>query len=257
MNTLPTNLCQRLGVGLLVLSVLSCVETAKDNTGPTGSFSISAPALLTVEAGSSGAIPLTVARSGGFSQTVTLTLEDHPSGISHDTPLASIGAGTVALSFSVAATVAPGAYSIRACGTATGVTARCATITLTVTPRPVGFFTLGLDPASLSIDQGQSATVAITLTRSGHFTGPVWLDIATWETPQGVTFAFDPEVIPAGASSSTLTITVAANAPPMVYTGTSDLWVAGMGSKDCGWQCNGLRHDVQLLLTVVAHSGTP
>jgi len=93
--------------------------------------------------------------------------------------------------------------------------------------------------------------------RAGPFTGPVWLDIATWDSPEGVTFTFDPVVIPAGATTSTLTVSVAADAPPMVYTGETSLWVAGMGSKDCGWNCNGLRHDVELLLTVTAGAGAP
>jgi hypothetical protein len=232
---------------LLAVAVLGCGNGDGDGTGPTGSFSVNAPASLTIEAGTSATVQVTITRSGGFAEAVTLTLEDHPLALTHDAPAAYGTTAIVTLTFTVAATMEPGTYSIRACGSAAGMSMQCTTITLTVTAPSPGSFTLALNPASLSIEAGHTATVAITLTRVAPFSGPVTLDVATFSNLPGVTFTFEPAIIPTTGTTATATIAVAADAPAMVYTGIDALWIMGKNGD--------LRYDALLHLTVTAYPG--
>jgi hypothetical protein len=75
--------------------------------------------------------------------------------------------------------------------------------------------TVAVGPATASVIQGASATVPVTITRSGGFAGPVSLTLTG--APEGVTGTFDPTPIPAGATASTLTLTVAAGVEPGDY----------------------------------------
>lgn len=214
MSTPSSTALRFVTTGLLALT-LPCCGDGNGGSGPSGTFSIDAPTALTMQAGGSGTVQVTVTRTGGFSGVVTLDLEDHPDNITHS--LATVpGSGTTAvLTVTVAADAAPGTYTVKLCGNATGVPERHVLISLTVTPPPTGGFTLSLNPASLPIMQGQSATASITLNRTAPFTGPVALQILV--APPGVTCSFEPAVIPAGGSSSTLTIAVAADAASQTY----------------------------------------
>jgi len=227
---------------LLALAILSCKHG--DSSGPSGTFSVSAPTTLTVQAGSSGTVQVAVTRTGGYSGTVTLDLEDHPEDITHSFAPAVVtgGSTTATLTVTVAATLAPGTYTVKLCGNATGLSERNALIVLTVTPAPTGGFSVALTPASLSLEQGQSRTVAVTLSRTAPFTGAVSLQIMI--APPGVTRTFDPEVIPAGGSASTLTIAVAGDADPGAYPLVVSGSATGVSAQE-----------VQVLVTVTARPG--
>ena len=232
---------------LLAIAILGCGNSDSENTGPTGSFLVTAPASIKVEAGSSGTVKIDITRSGGFTNAVILTLEDHPTELTHDTTAAAGSTSTIVLAFTVAATVAPGTYAIKACGAASGLPTQCTTISLTVTSPPVGVASLVLTPASLMIEAGETGTVAISITRESPYGGPVRLDIATFSSHPGVTFSFEPAVIPTGTTSATLTITVAADAPAMIYTGWDALWIAALSGEQ--------RRDARLFLTVSSPAG--
>ena len=89
---------------------------------------------------------------------------------------------------------------------------------------PTGSIAIATDPAALTITQGQTGTVAVTIARAGNFNNDVTL--AVENAPTGVTFDFDPASIAAGATTSTLTLTVAADAP----AGTSTLTIRATGT---------------------------
>jgi len=242
MNT-PSSIALRLiASGLLALSTLSCGDG--DGGGPSGDFSLSAPATATVQAGSSATVQVTVIRTGGFAGAVTLDLEDHPETITHTfTPAVVPGGTTTAtLTITVDATVPPGPYTVKLCGNVTGMSEHYVLIALTVTPAPTGGFTLSLNPAALSIEQGQSKTAAITITRTAPFTGAVTQ--AVFVPPPGVTSTFAPSPIPAGATSATLTVAVAGDADPGVYPLVFSWTATGVDPQE-----------VQLLLTVTARPG--
>ncbi len=79
-------------------------------------------------------------------------------------------------------------------------------------------YTLGLSPASLTLAPGAAATVNATITRVGGFSGAVTL--AVQGLPAGVTVS--PAIIAAGATTTTLTFTAAANA-----TGNATATISG------------------------------
>ncbi len=95
-------------------------------TTPTPSFQLSAGApSLSLTQGSSGAITLNVAVSGGFNSTVALSAGALPSGVTASfTPasLAAPGSGASSLKVSSTASVAPGTYDLSLTATGGGLT---------------------------------------------------------------------------------------------------------------------------------------
>ncbi len=111
-----------LATGLGSVDATLLVNHWGDATTPTPSFQLSAGvSSLSLTQGSSGAITLNVAVSGGFNSTVTLSAGALPSGLTASfTPasLAAPGSGASSLKISSTASTAPGAYNLSL--TATG-----------------------------------------------------------------------------------------------------------------------------------------
>ncbi len=82
-----------------------------------------------------------------------------------------------------------------------------------------GDFQLGSNPTSQAVTKGGNASFAVSIARSGGFSGTVFLS-ATGQ-PGGVTVSFNPSATT--GSSSTMTVTVAASAP----TGNFPLTISG------------------------------
>lgn len=90
--------------------------------------------------------------------------------------------------------------------------------------------TVAVNPATVSLEQGQSATTTVTVTRTGGFTGAI--AIAASGLPTGVTAS--SLSIAAGATTGTLTLTAAASASVGSVTATvqgSATGVAGASSN--------------------------
>ena len=81
-----------------------------------------------------------------------------------------------------------------------------------------GAISISLANSSGSIAPAGTATVAVTVARTGSFSGPV--DLSVEGLPAGVTAAFSPAQIAAGATTSTATLTAtsAAGAGPSTLT---------------------------------------
>ena len=90
-------------------------------------------------------------------------------------------------------------------------------------PGPTPTIDIGASRNALSVVQGSSGAVEVTLTRGGGFAGAV--SIAVTGAPTGVTATPAPGSIAPGSTSSTITIAVAATATP----GTSTLTVQATG----------------------------
>ena len=179
-------------------------------------------AAIAAIAGQGDTTTITLARTGGFTGDVALTVDSIPSGITATlAPTSLTGSATTSkLTVTSTAAVAPGTYSLRVNGTATGQTDRTSIIMFTVSAAPG--IALSLAPSSLSIAQSANATSTVTLARVGGFTGDVTL--TTTGLPTGATIAFAPTSLTGTATSTVATITVgaatAAGAYNVVITGT-------------------------------------
>lgn len=184
----------------------------------TENFSLLAnPASVTINRGATATTSITIARSGGFTGAVDLTVTGLPTGVT-----ASIAAPTTAnapatLTLTAAATATLGNATLTITGTGTPGT-RTAVVSLTVAQPTVGDFSLSATPSTLTVQPGTSTTIAIAIARVGGFTGPVTLTATG--LPPGVTASFVPS--PATGTISTLTLSAASVAGtfPITITGT-------------------------------------
>jgi len=92
---------------------------------------------------------------------------------------------------------------------------------------PQADFSLSVNPSSLTINPGASATATVTITRSGGFTGAVTLNafeaLPTVVLPGGIDITFNPASTT--GNSSVATITVPSAAPP----GAVNVIISGNG----------------------------
>jgi hypothetical protein len=96
------------------------------------------------------------------------------------------------------------------------------------TPPPTPTIALAASPATLNFAAGAGGTSTITLTRGGGFTGDVALTATG--APAGLTVALSPTTIPAGSSSTTVTLTSAGT----VAAGSYPISINGSGSGVTG-----------------------
>src|SRR5215813_13812561 len=92
---------------------------------------------------------------------------------------------------------------------------------------PQADFSLSVNPSSLTINPGASATATVTISRSGGFTGVVTLDafeaVPTVVLPGGVNITFNPASTT--GNSSVATVTVPSTASP----GAVNVIISGNG----------------------------
>ncbi|NOT06806.1 MAG: hypothetical protein HOP28_01235, partial [Gemmatimonadales bacterium] len=205
---------------LAALAISAC--KSKGSPGPTEPGPTPAIALsistggATVVQGGTTPVSATLTRSGGFTGDVLLTVDGVPSGVtgSVSTPVTSGGTTSATITIAVAASTAPGTYSLTVRGTGSGVAAVSAPFTLTVTQAPD--FSLAITPGSASVTQGLTSTsIAVTITRT-NYTDPVALALGG-TVPAGVTATF---------TTTSFTVTVGPATAPGVY----NLSVTGTGT---------------------------
>lgn len=194
-----------------------------------GSFTLSLePSSLSIAQGGVATVTVKVARAGGFSGAVAVTLASPPSGVSADALTIASGAasGTLTLHASSSATVGSSAVKVHG---ASGDVSADATLTLDVTAAAGGDdFTLTLNPATLALAPGGNQTVMVNLNRNGGFTGNVTLALEGAIVGNGadkISGSFTPN--PASGGSSTLSIAVGTSVPPGDYS----LTVRGTGGN--------------------------
>lgn len=164
-----------------------------------------------LNAGESFSTSVSITRSSGFTGTVALAMDGAPAGVTGTfTPNPATGTtATLTVSSSTAATA--GTYTLTVRGTATGLADRTAPpITLVIANPPA--FTL--TATNVSVTSGSVGASAVTITRTGGFTGAVTLSTAS--VPPNVTVAYSQN--PTTANAVTISFTVAAGSTPGLYT---------------------------------------
>jgi hypothetical protein len=181
------------------------------------------PTALSVQAGASGTVAVNLTRQGGYAGAVTVTASGLPTGVTVAQATIAAGANTATLTVNAAAGATVGASPITITAAGTGVANATATLNLTVTAAPPApAIAITLNPAALTVNQGASGNVAVSLTRIGAFTGAVNLTVEG--LPAGVTVA--GATIAEGATSGQLTVNVGAAAA----AGVSNLTVRAAGT---------------------------
>lgn len=194
---------------------------AGGTTTPDFSLSVS-PTSQTVVAGGTTSYTVTINRTGGFADPVTLSVSGLPNGATGGfNPTTTTGTSST-LTVTTTATTTPGSYPLTITGTGgTPTLSRTASATLVVDAPPTPDFSLSASPSSQSVTQGASASYTVTINRTGGFTGSV--DLSVSGLPANTTASFSPN--PAGGTSSALSITTGASTPtgsyPLTVTGTS------------------------------------
>src|SRR5208337_5622330 len=151
--------------------------------------------------------------------------------------LAAPGAGSSTLTINVGASTPAGTYHIVVSAFGGGDTVNTS-VTLTVTAAGQPNFTISASPPSLSIQQGNQGTSALTTTVSGGFNSASSLSASGM--PTGTTVSFNPSTIAAPSSgNSTMTITVGSSTP----AGTYPITVTGNGA--------GVQQNTTVTLTVI------
>ncbi len=173
------------------------------------------PASLTIQQGKTGTVTVNLTRTDTFkTDAVALSLEGAPAGVTGTFNPASATGASSTLTLNVAATAAPGRYTLTVRGKATGLTDKTATITLTVEAAPD--FSLAVTPTAVTLRAGAEAQVNVAITRVGGFAEAV--NFTATGLPTGVTAEFDPNPAPAG--TTTLKLTSTGDAAPGTYTVT-------------------------------------
>jgi uncharacterized membrane protein len=164
---------------------------------------------VTASSATPGALTATITRGGGFTGDVALTAEGLPAGVTAAFNPSTVGSSATssAITLTVGATAVSGNSTVTIRATGSGVEAKTQTFTLTVT---VPSITLTSAATTVSVPQGQTGTVALTLERLGGFAGAV--TVAAEGLPTGVSAAFAPANFAAGVTASTLTFTVGSGA---------------------------------------------
>lgn len=111
-----------------------------------------------------------------------------------------------------------------------------------ITP-PAPSIRVQLGSGALSIVQGQSKSISVTVSCEGGYAGGVALAITS--APAGVTATLDPSLVPSGAWGSMLTIAVDSRTAP----GTYSLTLTGRGT--------GVDNESAMLILTVTAAGTP
>ncbi len=193
------------------------------NQPATPDFALSvSPTSLSIARGASGTSTITVTRTGGFTDAVSLGASGLPAGVTASFSVNPATGNSSVLTLSASSTATLGPVTVTVTGTGGGLT-RSAPIGLTVNDVPTPDFSLSASPASLTINRGASGTSTITITRTGGFTGGVTFGASG--LPAGVTANFNPN--PATGNSSVLTLSVSSTAT----LGAATITVTGAGGS--------------------------
>ena len=167
-------------------------------------------------------VAVTISRGGGFSGAVVLGVSGLPAGVRAklDPTVVPAGEWRSMLTLFVGPTTTPGTYLLTLTGTGAGVASQATSFALTVTgltlPRPpISVEFIPIDEFVWTV-QGDSWTwggvEGVFVSRSSGYAGEVNLTIEG--LPPGVTATFNPSSLDASTTTSAVTFTATADAPP-------------------------------------------
>lgn len=175
---------------------------------------------IAVRASRSDSVSVTVVRTGGFAGAVTFTIDSLPSGVTAAPVVLPVDSSTAMIRISASQAAALGNDTIHVRGRAAGLEDRTASLVLRVLEAPA--FALSLAGDSLVLPAGGLDSVAVKVTRTGGFAGPV--TIGASGLPAGVTAA--DIAVPATGDSAVLVLSATSDAP----LGTAAFTVTGAGA---------------------------
>ncbi len=200
------------------------------------SYSISAPAALSVQQNTNlTSIPVTINRTN-FTSAVALSVSGLPSGVTSTVSPSSTTGSNCTMALNVGPTVAPNTTYPLTVRASSGGTVQTASVSLTVTPQPANFTMTS--PTSSSIQQGQSATFTVNLSRTNM---PDAIDVTLSGLPAGVSGSC--------ASSTGTTSLCSLTADDTATPGTSSLGIQANGG--------GITRSASLALSVTAPPPPP
>jgi hypothetical protein len=228
MITVPPAPAVRATVSLLAAALLfaSCDDDNPVEPGNPQDISITvSPTTVTLPQGQETDLTVTLESSGGYTETVTVFVEDAPDGVSVSTETIDGGAGTTTLTLdaSVVASIGTGTATVTATGP--GVASASTTFTLEVTY--AGGLALSVDPNPVGMTLGGTETATVGIARLAPFSGPV--ELAVGGAPEGLTVTLDSTLV---AGDSTVMTLVADTA--LALEGRYTLLVRGLGEGVSG-----------------------
>jgi hypothetical protein len=185
-------------------------------------FSLSAtPSSQTVAQGQATSYTVTMTPTGGFGDSVGLSVTGLPSGAqaTFDPTSVSSSSPTSLLTVTTASSTSSGTYTLTVTGTDTSSSSsltHSTTVTLVVQSATTGSFSLSASPGNVTLRPGQGATYTLSMTTSGGFSGSVTLSVSG--IPGGATATFDPTSLSPSSTSSTLTVATSKSTPAGTYT---------------------------------------
>jgi subtilase family serine protease len=215
------------------------------NAVASPNFTIGAsPASLTITQGANGASTITITSQNSFSSATTLSATGLPSGVTAAfstnpvTPAAN-GRVTSTLTLTASATATVGAATVIITGTSGSLT-HSTTIALTVNSSGgTKNFTIAVSPSSLTIDQGGSGSVKLTITSQNGFNSAVTLSANAFPSGVSATATANPVTPPANGSVS---VTITFSASRRAALGTTTIELIGTSGT--------LTHNANVSLTV-------
>jgi kumamolisin len=198
----------------------SALITALTGPPPAG-FTLSAsPGSVAVNPTGTATSTITLAVSGGYSDSVTLSATGLPANVTAGFNPASVSSSspTSTLTFT-ASGATPGTYAVTVKGTGSDGTTATTTVQLTVNGTTPGF-TISASPTSITVARSHSGTVTVSIGSVGGFSSAVSLSASGQGS--GTTINFSPSSV-TGSGNSTMTIKESRSAS----TGTRTITIKG------------------------------
>ena len=190
---------------------------------PQPDYSLSAaPSSRTVVQGAGTSYTVSIARTGGYTGSVTLSVSGLPSGAAATFSPNPTTASTSTISVTASPTTPASSYTATITGVSGGLTHTTA-VTLVVQAAAAPGYSLSASPSSHSVVQGARTSYAVTISRGGGFTGSVTLSVTG--LPSGVTATFNPANTT--GTSSTLSVTTSTT----TRTGSYTLTITGVSGS--------------------------
>jgi kumamolisin len=198
----------------------SALITALTGPPPAG-FTLSAsPGSVAVNPTGTATSTITLAVSGGYSDSVTLSATGLPANVTAGFNPASVSSSspTSTLTFT-ASGATPGTYAVTVKGTGSDGTTATTTVQLTVNGTTPAF-TISASPTSITVARSHSGTVTVSIGSVGGFSSAVSLSASGQGS--GTTINFSPSSV-TGSGNSTMTIKESRSAS----TGTRTITIKG------------------------------
>jgi hypothetical protein len=223
-------------------AVLALTVTAAPEAGFTLAVS---PGALSIQQGAQGTATVTLARTNGFTGSVTLASTGQPVGMTVTFDPASTTASTSTATVAVGGSVAAGTHILTLRGTAPGQTERTAALTVTVTSQSAGGNTTsrfcGTQPLWFAFQDGAGPWTRVTPGQSGTYVfniasgrGGIAFVLSSDGTSSGLTVQYgtQPELNAAGfgCGGSTVVPTKSVNGSVANVGAAEQAWVSLAGS---------------------------